>query len=89
MNNLIDKFEHQANIQALKYVIGKQMFCKYSGKVLDYRNSIMLTTNPSGPNTQTRVIHGSFLNKLEQIKQKAEEKGVKIEVFINITAKNK
>tara|TARA_R110000787_G_scaffold271946_1_gene379293 strand:- start:544 stop:816 length:273 start_codon:yes stop_codon:yes gene_type:complete len=74
-----NRLEKIANIQVLKYVISKQMFCKYSGKCLDYKNAIMMTLDKTDV-----VIDGSFAPKIEEIKKAFMSKGHKVDFFVNV-----
>lgn len=86
---MLEKFEKKMKIEGLKYLVSKFMFCPYSNKVLDYRNAIEVSLYDDQNNLlKSTVIHGSFESKIPEIKAKFQEKGLKIEVFKNITKKN-
>ena len=82
--DILSKFERDANIQALKYMISKQMFCVVSSAMLDYRNAIMITCKTQGEPDQTRVIDGQFENKVEVLRKHYEAKGFEVDIFVNI-----
>ena len=83
MNNLIDKFTIDVNIEALKYLISKQIFCTYSGKGLDYRNAIMYTVTKDD-SVASKVVHGSFYNKIPEAIKAFKKLGFEVEVFVHI-----
>ncbi len=82
--DVIEKFEKDAKIQVIKYLVSKQMFCKYSNKVLDYRNAILIELEDAFKETQSAVIHGSFENKIPEFTKRFEELGLKVTVTKNI-----
>ena len=85
--NIMDKFAHDMQIQGLKYGIGKQIFCKQTGAILDYRNAIEFTFSKDGK-TEIQIFHGKLFFMVDQVKSKLENLGYKVEVFINITKAN-
>jgi len=87
MTNIIDRFQYDAKVQALKYLVSKLMFCSYSSIVLDYRNAIMITITRDGKENST-VIHGQYQDRIEDIKKQFENKGCEVEIFVNIKKYN-
>jgi hypothetical protein len=76
------RLERTANLQALKYLVSKQMFCPYTDEILDYRRAIMIEINKDG-NGSSRAISLKFKDKLDDIKKSFEAKGYDVKIFIN------
>jgi len=80
---LLERFERDMNLQALKYLVGKQMFCKFTDQVLDYRNAISITATKEQI-VETQVIHGSLKGRMDELVSRLEKEGFTVEIFSNL-----
>jgi hypothetical protein len=82
--NLLKNFEDDIKRESLRFMVQKQMFCKYSRAVLDVNNAIMIDAfDKHDKLVSTHVIDGRFESKLDEIKSAARNKGLKLEIYIN------
>jgi hypothetical protein len=82
--DIINELEKKANIEMIKYLCGKQIWCDYSNNMLDYRNAIMIELMDKSGITQSKVVHGSFEGKIPQIKKAFKNKGLEVVITKNI-----
>ena len=86
MTTLLKKLEEDLNIELLKFVICKQIFCEYSDNILDYRNAILVTIT-KGDQVSSQAIHAQYEDKIAEITTKFESLGCEVEIFTNIKTK--
>lgn len=83
--DLIKKLEEKANVEMIKYLCSKQIWCGYSNGLLDYRNAIMVEIKYPDGNTQSKVIDGVFRDRINEIREAFEGRGLQVVITKNIT----
>lgn len=80
LNPLKEKFE----LEAVKYLISKQIFCPYSNNILDINNCILIELYKGNDLKASTVIHGTFAPKINELKEafKARNLEAKITEYI-------
>lgn len=83
-NDFLNPLKEKLELETVKYIISKQIFCPYSNAVLDCDNCILIELYNGDKLQDSKVIHGSFEPKIEAIKEafKARNLTVKITSYI-------
>lgn len=55
----MDSFEAKANRETLKFAVQRQIWCQFSGKILDVRTVVVIYTKDSG----TAIMHQDFYDE--------------------------
>jgi hypothetical protein len=59
----VDTFEDylklRADIEMLRYAVGRTMFCPYSGRIMDYRSAVLITARADG---STMAVDGRWFD---------------------------
>lgn len=80
---MIKELEARLNLEMIKYYVSKVMWCHGTGKVLDYRNVIVVQAEKDGY-TQTKLFHGSLSPKMDELMSKLTAKGMSVTITKNI-----
>ena len=81
---LLEKFKGDIDRESLRFLIQKQIFCKYSGAVLDVDNAIMIDAfDKDDKLVSTSVIDGRFEHLVDKIRKSANDRGLRVEVLIS------
>lgn len=79
--NLLNEFYFDMEVQHMKFMVGKQMFCPITNQVLDYRTATFVE-----PKVGATAVYSSLVtpDKWDEIRTKIEESGVEVERIYNL-----
>lgn len=81
MEQLIEQFEKHFSKEFIRSLVVKHIFCKFTGKVLDYRTCILIELHEKGKFKDAVVVAPELEDRLEKIKEKFNSLGKDVKFF--------
>ena len=88
MDNFLNSIAKEATIAMLKYVAGQFMFCAISEKVLDYKNTVVVTASRKGDKSSVLAFHESTVPQIFARLKDGKGKLVKYGINVKIESLN-